>query len=286
LTGKPSPAPGTMRILLLIAILSGHLATASPQQLTLFSLETLPSATDGNPGITHLSAALAVPLTFAGVRMTHGVSFKQMSKGFQTDAAPATDDPTKLYEVRYEVTARFGLSDKWSALVYLGPGLSADARFDSPRANDFDFRSALVLQKPLKSGSLGFGASYRNRMDLAVVPIFLMDTYVSPRVHLDIAAPARATAWYESGPRRAGLTIRYTSKTYGLPSASGSRLDHKVLAVGAEAESRLSGPLSVRGTLGYALSNNLEYSSGSEEETIKLGSGMSFGFALLFSAAK
>lgn len=271
-----------MRLSLLVSLLVLLVAPATARQFTLFNYEQAPIGGTDETKVARIQAGIALPLRIGAVQTTHGVRFKQLAFEHGTAWPSSLPNGDLFREIRYEGSATFSARGPWAATVFVSTGLASDFVEDVSGA-DVDFQGALLMTRPTRTGSLGLGLAYRNRLDVALLPLIIYQAELGDSWRVDVLAPARAAAWYEArGQLALGVTFKYNQLSYHLSDHPMERLDQTLSTIGPSLRLGLGNlPLFLEAAGGMVLVNSMQYGTGDSEITEDAGSGAFFSVSLL-----
>ena len=273
----------------LIASLFG-VAELRAQAFTPLSWTSVPASAVADPAgaseadlgvaVSHLSVGAAYPVSFGGgrTRLIGGVRYQRLGLGYR-DGRLAAPRPDALHYLRYDLTLVLRFSDRWTATAYVAPGLASDfgGRLS---ADDLHLRTAVLVA--CQAGprlTYGLGATYRDRLDNAWLPVVQLAAPLGPRLRVDVVAPSYAQLWMAPRADRdfeLGLEVRFSTTPFHLGDAPSDgatrRMQYKLVTGGALARVRLVGPayLSLEG--GLTLLHQLGF-EGAAGRTVDLEGG-------------
>lgn len=241
------------------------------QDFTLFSYDLFPASplsdSPATATITRLNVGGAYPITLAHgrVRLVNMIQYQQMNVDY-SDWPEAVPAPTRLHYVRHTVAAIQSFATGWQATLALTSGLATDFQATAT-ADDLHLRAvALIERKRAGTTVYGAGITYRNRLDLQVLPIVRVRMPLSRHLRLDATAPAYVRLWYHprpTNPLAFGLETRFSTTPYHL-SQDQSYLLHKTITGHLNALIPLRGAFALSLSPGFTLRNRLKYGRGKD----------------------
>jgi hypothetical protein len=181
---------------------------------------------------------------------------------------PAIDD---IHAANYTLMLQHVLSQKWSMLLIVTPGVASDFEGDVVK-EDFNFQTVAVFIRQIsESLSMGLGAAYSTQFgEPFPLPILAIDWNNGKNLLWKTILPVSSELWYQQSEKvQLGLVLAVEGNNYhGDPDIYGvgdPQMRYSVVTVGPSARLRLSNWLQLQvdgGLIGY---HRFEFFDGDDE---------------------
>ncbi len=129
------------------------------------------------------------------------------------DGDPAIND---IHDVNYTLTLQHDLSQRWTMLTMVTPGLASDFEADLS-SDDFTFEVAAILVRRFSEQfSFGFGAAYSTQFGEPIpLPVLAFDWNNGTNLSWNTILPVSSELWYQSSERlQLGLVLGVDGNNY------------------------------------------------------------------------
>ena len=191
---------------------------------------------DGEIRVATLNLRASYPLMFSQGRtiIINELAFQR----FDLDYKNWPRDVTRIehmYAIEYNFMLLHTLSDKWTLLAMLTPGLASDFEADLS-FDDFTYQTVLVfIRKYSSNWSIGYGAAYTNTFGQPFpVPILAIEWNNGSNMKFSSILPVSSEFWYMPNPRlELGMSLKVLGNQYhGDPATHGVPVPYLRYSVG------------------------------------------------------
>jgi len=169
--------------------------------------------------------------------------------------------------IKYNLMIMHTLSEKWSLLAFLTPGLASDFKA-SLSTDDFTIETAIVfIRKYSESFSVGYGLAYSRQFgEPFPIPILALEWNNGANLKASAILPASFELWYMMHKRvDLGLVLTGDGNEYhGDPRIFGGtepKMKYSVVNIGPSVKLRLTDWLNMNLDAGYTLFRLFEFTN-------------------------
>ncbi len=171
---------------------------------------------DGEIRIATLNLRASYPFIFSQGRtvLINEIAYQRFDIDYEK--FPPNTKPEHVYAVEYNLMVMHVLSQKWSLLGILTPGLASDFKADLS-SDDLTYQAVLVfIRKYSPKWSVGYGAAYTNTFGQPFpVPILALEWNNGKNMKLSTILPVNFEFWYRANQRLdLGLSLRAEGNQY------------------------------------------------------------------------
>ena len=185
------------------------------------------------------------------------------------DGDPAIND---IHDVNYTLMLQHDLSQRWTMLTIVTPGLASDFEADLSR-DDFTFEvAAIFIRQFSEQFSFGFGAAYSTQFGEPIpLPVLAFDWNIGTNLRWNTILPVSSEFWYQSSGRlQLGLALGVDGNNYrGDPEIFGvadPQLRYSVMTFGPSARYRLANRLQLTVDSGFIGLHRFEFYDGDDAQ--------------------
>ena len=166
-------------------------------------------------GTLHLKASY--PLIFSEGRtvLVNEIMYRRFDLDYDGFPAPEAR-PENMQAIEYNATLTHGLSEKWTLMGIVTPGIASDFEGDIG-SDDFTFQAvAIFIRGYSERFQVGYGAAWTNTFGQpSPLPILAVNWNNGRNLKLSTILPANLELWYAPGPRlELGLLLNVEGNQY------------------------------------------------------------------------
>jgi len=227
--------------------------------------------------VTALNLAASYPFVFSLGRtvLVNEISYQLREIDYKNWNFELGKEPNikRLHAVKYTLTLRHVLSQKWYMLALTTPGLASDFEADVS-SDDFTFEAAVVFVRQFSERwALGFGAAYSNQFGEPLpLPVLAFEWNNGSNLRANGIVPVNLEFWYLPNPKlELGLVVRGDGNRYhGDPDIYGvdnPQARYSALTLGPSARIHLSKALHLNVEGGFIPFHRFEFYDGDEKDS-------------------
>lgn len=230
---------------------------------------------DGTLRIGTLSLSTSYPLVFFEGKtvVVNEVAYKRFDLDYEGFPESATD-PENMQAIQYNATITHGLSEKWTLMGIVSPGIASDFE-SSLGSDDLTFQAAAIFIRAYSERTqVGYGVAWANTFGQPFpLPVLAVNWNNGARLRVSTILPANLEIWYGIKPAmEAGLLVQVDGNQYhGDPDIYGVEtplLRYSVTTVGPSMRASLGGGVGVQVDAGFSLVRRFEFFDGDDEDNL------------------
>ncbi len=225
--------------------------------------------------VTALNLEASYPLVFSQGRtvLVNQIFYQLREIDYRNWGAELGEEPhlKRLHAVKYTLTLRHVLSQKWYLLTLTTPGLASDFEADIT-GDDFTYEAAVVFVRQFSERwALGFGAAYSNQFGEPLpLPVLAFEWNNGSNLRANGIVPVNLEFWYLPRPNlELGLVLKADGNRYhGDPDIYGVDNPlgiYSALTVGPSARIHLSKAMHLNVEGGFIPFHRFEFYDGDKE---------------------
>jgi hypothetical protein len=284
-----SGAGACLRMAGLLIIITGIWAAAAAQPGPSFSAgyEFYPHSslsspdTSGGAGfldtgtirVGTLTLNASYPLIFAQGRtvLANALAYRRFDLDYEGFAESATD-PENVQAISYSATVTHVLSERWTLMGILEPGIASDFETDLGR-DDLTLQAvAIFIRTYSERTQLGYGLAWANTFGQPFpMPILAANWNNGARLRISAILPANLEVWYGLAPTvEAGVLVSVDGNQYhGDPDiyqVGNPLMRYSIGTIGPSVSMRLSEGIGLRVDTGVSFLRRFEFFDGDNDE--------------------
>ncbi len=226
----------------------------------------------GEIRIGTLTLKAAYPITFGQGQtvLVNELSYRRLDLDYRGFPAAAAN-PENMQAIEYTATITHGLSDRWTLMGIVKPGIASDFE-GSIGQDDLTLQAVAVFIRAYSERlQVGYGAAWANTFGQPFpLPILAINWNNGARLRVSTILPANLEIWYATSQRmELGLLLNMDGNQYhGDPDIYGVNdplLQYSVGTIGPAINVRMGGGMTLGVRAGTTATRRFEFSDGSDD---------------------
>ena len=224
--------------------------------------------TDAKLKVANTNLAVGFMLPYSETTFTlHELSYNRFDLDYRDWNENDGPKIEYLTAVKYNLTIMHMMSEKWSFLGMITPGLASDFKADIS-SDDFTIEAAAVfIRKYSETYSVGYGVAFSRQFGSPIpIPIIALEWNNGSNLSFNAILPANAELWYQTSEKlQLGFVLGGDGNKYhGDPDIYGGsnpRVDFSVINVGPSLKYKFTDWFSMNMIAGYTAFRLFEFTN-------------------------
>lgn len=231
--------------------------------------------TDGTIRIGTLTLNATYPLVYSEGRtvLVNELAYRRFDLDY-LDFPQSATNPENMQALEYSATVTYGLSQKWTLMGILKPGIASDFEGGVGR-DDLTFQVAAVFIRAYSQATqVGYGLAWANTFGQPFpLPVLAVNWSNGGRVRVSTLLPANLEIWYGMKPKvEVGLRVNVEGNQYhgdrDIYRVANPLLRYSLGTVGPSLRARLGEGFGISLDSGFSFQRRFEFFNGDDEESL------------------